>query len=61
MPRGRDLGRPESIQGERVSRFERGMHLTQRFPVALEKFWAVSQSVCFYTTGLSHLSIPLTS
>jgi hypothetical protein len=32
-----------------------------RFPVALEKFLAVSQSVCFYDTGLSHLSIPLTS
>jgi hypothetical protein len=31
-----------------------------RFPVALEKFLAVSQSMCFYTTGLSHLSIPLT-
>jgi Polymorphic toxin system, DSP-PTPase phosphatase len=29
MPRGRDLGRAESIHGERVSRFERGMHMTQ--------------------------------
>src|SRR5262245_7448346 len=32
-----------------------------RFPVALEKFWAVSQSGYFYTTGLSHLFILLTS
>jgi hypothetical protein len=29
MPRGRDLGRAESIHGERVSRFERGMHMPQ--------------------------------
>ena len=29
MPRGRDLGRAESIHGERVSRFSRGMHTTQ--------------------------------
>jgi hypothetical protein len=29
MPRGRDLGRAESIHGERVSRFERGMHMSQ--------------------------------
>jgi hypothetical protein len=28
MPRGSDLGRAESIHGERVSRFERGMHMT---------------------------------
>jgi hypothetical protein len=30
------------------------------FLVALEKFLAVSQSVCFYDTGLSHLSFPRT-
>jgi hypothetical protein len=35
--------------------------LTDRFPVALEKFWAVSQSGYFYATGLSHLFILLTS
>jgi hypothetical protein len=28
MLRGRDLGRRASIHGERVSRFERGMHMT---------------------------------
>jgi hypothetical protein len=28
MPRGRALGRAESIHGERVSHFERGIHLT---------------------------------
>ena len=44
-----DVGRPDALE-TRI-----------RFPVALEKFWAVSQSVCFYATGLSHLSIPLTS
>ena len=29
MPRRRDLGRAESIHGERVSRFERRMHMSQ--------------------------------
>jgi Protein-tyrosine phosphatase len=29
MPRGRDLGRAESIHGERVSPFESGMHMSQ--------------------------------
>jgi len=30
-----------------------------RFPVALGKFLALRQPVCFYDTSLSHLSIPL--
>lgn len=33
MPRGKDLGRAESIHGERVSRFARGMHTTPKATV----------------------------
>jgi hypothetical protein len=29
MPRGSDLGRAESIHGERITRFESGMHTPQ--------------------------------
>jgi len=55
QPRRMEPSHPPPTGTERPGRRPR------RFPVPLEKFLTISQSVCFHDTALSHLFIPLTS